>query len=88
VPSRYKIVLKSAARRSLNRLPEDIATAIFEFMAGPLSENPERVGKRLRPPRDNEYSARRGQYRVIYEIQEKVSVVAVLRVGHRRNVYR
>jgi mRNA interferase RelE/StbE len=87
VPSRYEIVLRPAARRSLNRLPEDVATAIFEFMAGPLTENPERVGKRLRPPRDNQYSARRGQYRVIYEILEQVRVVAVLQVGHRRNVY-
>nr|WP_232236321.1 hypothetical protein [Nocardia sp. BMG51109] len=43
------------------RLPESVAAA-YEFMTGPLLDNPYRVGKRLLPPLDDRFSARRGTY--------------------------
>ncbi|MFE6923725.1 type II toxin-antitoxin system RelE/ParE family toxin [Nocardia sp. NPDC057663] len=70
------------------RLPETVAAAAFEFMTGPLLENPYRVGKRLQPPLDDRFSARRGTYRVIYRIDDKRMVVTVVDVNHRRDVYR
>ncbi|MFD4428081.1 type II toxin-antitoxin system RelE/ParE family toxin [Nocardia rhizosphaerihabitans] len=70
------------------RLPETVAAAAFEFMTGPLLENPYRVGKRLQPPLDDRFSARRGTYRVIYRVDDKRMVVTVVDVNHRRDVYR
>ncbi|ATL71643.1 type II toxin-antitoxin system RelE/ParE family toxin [Nocardia terpenica] len=70
------------------RLPESVAVAAYEFMTGPLLDNPYRVGKRLLPPLDDRFSARRGTYRIIYRIDDKRMVVTVVDVGHRSNIYR
>jgi mRNA-degrading endonuclease RelE of RelBE toxin-antitoxin system len=78
---------RSAARQLAENLPESVAAAALEFVTGPLLTNPRRVGKPLRAPLDGKWSARRGQYRVIYEIDEKSEVVTVLVVGHRRDAY-
>ena len=87
--SRYSLIIAPTARRQLaERLPEVVASAAYEFIVGPLLDNPDRVGKRLRPPLDDRHTARRGTYRVIYRIDEELHTVSVLDVGHRREVYR
>ncbi|WP_228003002.1 type II toxin-antitoxin system RelE family toxin [Nocardia australiensis] len=70
------------------RLPEPVAVAAYEFMAGPLVDNPYRVGKRLMPPLDDRWSARRGTYRILYRIDDKRMVVTVVDVAHRHGAYR
>jgi len=76
-------------RRALAQgLPEAVAVAAYEFMTGPLCENPYRVGKQLLPPLDDRYSARRGTYRILYRIDDKDRIVTVLDVAHRRDAYR
>ena len=76
-------------RRALaETLPEAVAAAAYEFMTGPLLEQPHRVGKQLLPPLEDRFSARRGTYRVIYRIDDKAHVVTVVDIGHRRDVYR
>ncbi len=84
----YRLVLSPSAERSLARLPEAATSAIVEFMVGPLSENPHRVGHRLQRELAGLWAARRGAYRVIYEIDDANAVVAVLRIDHRADVYR
>jgi mRNA interferase RelE/StbE len=80
-------IARSAARALTETLPEAVAAAAFGFVNGPLFENPHRVGKRLRPPLDGKWSARRGQYRVIYEIHDAETTVVVLQVSHRSDAY-
>jgi mRNA interferase RelE/StbE len=76
-------------RRALaETLPESVAAAAYEFMVGPLLSQPHRVGKRLLPPLDDRFSARRGTYRIIYRIDDGARVVTVVDVGHRRDIYR
>jgi mRNA interferase RelE/StbE len=85
----YTLSLLAPARRDLeHRLPEGVAAAAWAFIEGPLLENPHRVGKPLRNERQGLWSARRGQYRVIYRILAEVVVVEVVRVAHRADVYR
>lgn len=85
----YQVQYAPSARRSLGQdLPEAVAAAAYEFIEGPLAENPHRVGKPLRDALEGLYSARRGDYRVIYEIHEGRVLVRVVRVQHRRDVYR
>lgn len=84
----YEIDWAASALRSLDRLPEKIATAVVEFVYGGLAENPERVGRALRFDLDGKFSARRGDFRVIYEVDESHRVVTVIAVDHRRDVYR
>ena len=85
----YELSITSPARRSLSeRLPEAVAAAAYEFMVGPLLAEPYRVGKQLFSPRDGVFSARRGTYRILYEIDDDLRTVRVVDVGHRRDIYR
>lgn len=86
---RLELVISPTARRQLTeRLPESVAFAAYEFIVGPLLDNPQRVGKRLRPPLEDRHSARRGTYRVIYRIDTTDRRVTVVGVVHRSDAYR
>jgi mRNA-degrading endonuclease RelE of RelBE toxin-antitoxin system len=76
------------AQRDLRRLPEKIATAVVEFVYGSLADNPERVGRSLRLELVGLHAARRGDYRVIYQIDRLAGVVLIVHVDHRADVYR
>ena len=81
---RYTLRLSPAARRALaETLPEQIAAAVWEFINGALLENPYRVGKPLRFQLEGFFSARRGQYRVIYRLHDQDVVVEVVKISHR-----
>ena len=85
----YELRTTPTVRRALSeRLPEAVAAAAYEFIVGPLVREPYRVGKRLLPPLDDRYSARRGTYRIIYRIDEESHSVTVVDVDHRSDVYR
>lgn len=79
------VVWTAASKRALARLPEKVATAVVEFIYGPLAGNPERVGKPLRFEFGGLRSARRGDFRIIYRITDRVTIVAI---DHRADVYR
>ena len=87
--ARYEIVVTDPAARAIQEsLPEAIAFAVIEFITGPLLENPQRVGAKLRNELEGIWSARRGAYRILYRIDEDRREVIVLRIGHRRDIYR
>lgn len=68
--------------------PEGVAAAVVEFLTGALVENPHRVGKQLRGDLAGISSARRGTYRVLDRVNKIAREVVVLRIDHRRDVYR
>ncbi len=65
-----------------------MATAIVEFVYDTLAENPHRVGHKLELEFEGLTSARRGPYRVIYEVDEDRRLATIVNVGHRSDVYR
>lgn len=86
---RFELIISPTARRQLTEsLPESVAFAAYDFIVGPLLDNPHRVGKRLRPPLQDRHSARRGTYRVIYRIDEEHHRVTVVGVVRRSDAYR
>lgn len=86
---RYELVISPTARRQVTeRLPESVAFAAYDFIVGPLLDNPQRVGKRLHPPLGDRHSARRGTYRVVHRINETLRRVTVVAVVHRADAYR
>lgn len=85
---KWRLVVAASAARALERLPERVAAAMVEFMTGPLLESPRRVGKELGRELAGIWSARRGPYRILYEIDEASREVRVLDVDHRSDVYR
>jgi len=82
----YRILWAPSARRQLeNRIPDKVGAAVWEFVDGPLTCEPYRVGKTLRYELEGFHSARRGDYRVIYSIQG--DTVHIVRVEHRGTAY-
>jgi mRNA-degrading endonuclease RelE of RelBE toxin-antitoxin system len=85
----YELVVTPPARRALtDQLPEPVAAAVIDFLTTALISNPRRVGKPLRGELAGIWSARRGTYRVLYRLREDQREVVVVRVDHRREVYR
>jgi len=85
----YELVLTAPARRALTeRLPEAVAAAVIEFITTSLVQQPRRVGKPLRGQLAGIWSARRGTYRILYRLGEQPREVIVVRIEHRRDVYR
>lgn len=85
----FQVTFSGQARRALtDDLPEAVAAGCFAFVDGPLAENPHRVGKPLRAPLEGIRSARRGEFRILYEIDDDAKVVHVSNIRHRRDAYR
>jgi mRNA-degrading endonuclease RelE of RelBE toxin-antitoxin system len=85
---RWNLDVRGRARRQLSQLPEKIATAVAEFITGPLLDNPLRVGHPLRDEYDGQYSARRGRdWRVRYRLDHNAQTVIILDVSHRSDTY-
>ena len=77
----YSVELAPAAKRQVRKLDRAIQERIIRRI--------EELGKDPRPPGvENTYRVRLGEYRIVYEIQDKILVVLVLKVGHRKEVYR
>lgn len=84
----WAVEATSAFRRDLHRLPPRIATAIVAFVTENLPENPARLSKPLTGQLSGLRSARRGDYRVVFDLDEAAHVVVLHRVDHRAHVYR
>jgi mRNA interferase RelE/StbE len=85
----YQVVVSPTASRQLQeRLPEAVTWACYEFIRGPLAEEPRRVGTPLRTPFEWHWRARRGEYRVRYMIDEDSKQIHILDIDHRRDAYR
>jgi mRNA interferase RelE/StbE len=84
----YRLAVAATAERSLTRLPEAVAAAVVEFMVGPLVESPRRVGHPLLRELAGLWSARRGSYRIVYEIDDQRNEITMLRIDHRADIYR
>jgi mRNA interferase RelE/StbE len=86
--ARFAVAWTPTSGRTLARLPEKVATAAVEFIYGSLAGNPRQVGKPLRLGLAGPHSARRGDYRVIYRIDDRLNAVTVMAIEHRSDVYR
>lgn len=84
----YGVIFTATARRDLQRIPPRIVPAIIEFVFGDLAWTPRRVGKPLKRELEGSYSARRGPYRILYNINDRANRIEILRVDHRADAYR
>ena len=86
--SAYQVEFAGSARRDLRGVPPRIVPAIIEFVYGDLARQPRRVGKPLQRELEGLWGARRGPYRIIYEILDDRLLVLIVHVAHRADVYR
>jgi mRNA interferase RelE/StbE len=83
----YRVIFKPSADRWLLRLPVDVQRRIVREVAA-LAFNPRPAGVVKLAGTENLWRIRIGNYRVIYEIDDDRLIVLVLRVAHRKDVYR
>ena len=83
----YTVTFLPSARRELAALPKDGQRRLANRIDG-LREDPRPPGAKQLQVEDRLYRLRVGDYRVIYSIENRRLVILVVRVGHRRDVYR
>jgi mRNA interferase RelE/StbE len=88
VTAPFEVRVSSAARRQLGRLPAQVASAVVEFVTAVLPGNPLRLSKPLTGDLAGLRSARRGDYRVLLDVDEDRRRILVVRIAHRSDVYR
>ncbi|PYV17945.1 MAG: hypothetical protein DMG21_06640 [Acidobacteria bacterium] len=84
---RYRVLLRPAAVRDLERLEGDTKNRIEQAIAN-LGENPRPRGAKKLAGFENEWRLRVGRYRVLYLINDRETSLTVARVAHRREAYR
>ena len=85
----YRVRYTRTARHALaDELPLHIVDAVLALLGGDLAAEPRRVGKPLRPPLAGTWSARRGTYRILYQIDEAAHTITVTAVEARSDAYR
>ena len=84
----HEVLLSARAERDLKRLPANIfRRVIAAILALGTDPRPSGCRKLQGSPRDD-YRIRVGDYRVVYEIDERNAAVRIMRVRHRREAYR
>ena len=83
---RFQIILPKSVQKELDRLPDEIAQRIMIRLTG-LETNPRPADVKKLKGRDA-WRIRVGDYRVIYEIHDRMLQIIVITVGHRREIYR
>ena len=82
----YRLLIKPSAAKDLEALPKQDRRRIVAKITS-LSTDPRPPGCEKLSGHD-QYRIRQGNYRILYEIQDSALVVVVVKVGHRRDVYR
>lgn len=84
--SSYRVEFTTAAAKELRKLDAGIRRRILAGISG-LEQDPRPTGCKKLVGEDNAWRIRIGDYRVLYDVQDEVLVVTVVRVAHRRHVY-
>lgn len=86
----WQIEFDPGARRELEKLDKSISDRILQFLRERVAalDNPRTIGERLHGPLRQYWKYRIGDYRLICSIKDDRLVVIVVRVGHRRHIYK
>ena len=84
--AQYSIQFKASVRKDLRKIPKKdvlkILTKVESLAGNPLPPQAEKLSG------DDKYRIRQGNYRILYQIEDDVLLITVVKVGHRRDVYR
>ncbi len=82
----YEIFFKKSVWKDLKTIPDKDLKRILKCIDS-LSDNPRQPGcKKLSG--QEKYRFRQGRYRIIYSVQDEELTIWIVKVGHRKNVYR
>ncbi len=85
--ARYRLLIKPSAVKEIEGIPAKRARQRLVERLSRLAENPRPPGVEKLSAQDK-YRVRQGSYRILYEIKDRDLVVGVVKVGHRKEVYR
>ncbi len=84
--AKYKIKIKASAVKELNKIPKKylqrITNKILGLADNPRPQNCEKLSGQER------YRIRQGNYRVIYSIEDYILTIYVVKIGHRKDIYK
>ncbi|MBI3619505.1 type II toxin-antitoxin system RelE/ParE family toxin [Candidatus Peregrinibacteria bacterium] len=83
----YRIVLKESVLREIRRFPRFVLDAIRERIAA-LAHDPFPSGVEKIQGYDHHYRIRVRNYRIVYEVASHIRIITIIRIGHRKDVYR
>ena len=85
--TRHEIEISRTAEKQLGRLPRVDQERVARAMLA-LADDPFPRGVRKLTGYDDVLRVRAGRYRILYSVSERALIIIVLKVGHRRDVYR
>ena len=84
--AKYRIEIKKTAVKELNSLPPSDLKKIIQRIQN-LADDPRPPGcKKLTS--EEKYRIRSGKYRILYLIEDDILVIYIVKIGHRRDIYR
>ena len=83
----YSVELSSSARKELRHLPRHELGRVHQRISE-LAANPRLHGSQKLAGSDDSYRLRQGDYRIVYQVNDSTHEVIVLRIRHRKDVYR
>jgi mRNA interferase RelE/StbE len=83
----YKIEWKQSAQKEIRKLEKKTISRILQTIAT-LSENPYPSGNRKLHGAEYTYRLRVGDYRIIYSVFSDILTIEIVRIGHRKEIYR
>ncbi|BBI49577.1 type II toxin-antitoxin system RelE/ParE family toxin [Halomonas profundus] len=82
----YKLVFKKSVSKDFRPIPNKDVTRILQRIEE-LQEDPRPIGSEKLSGQER-YRIRQGVYRIIYEVVDELLIVTVVKVGHRKHVYK
>lgn len=83
----YKIEWRKSAEKEFHKLPKQVKAFLIGKILQ-LAKDPKPNGSKKLEGSDNTYRIRQGDFRVLYQIEEDVLIILIVRVAHRKEVYR
>ena len=84
--AKYKITIKKSAAKELREISKKDLRKIIKCIQS-LAQNPRPRGARKLSGKE-QYRVRQGDYRIVYSVDDKNSMVDIVKIGHRREIYR
>jgi mRNA interferase RelE/StbE len=82
----YKIGFRASAEKELRKLPVPELARMIERISA-LADNPRPQGSQNLSA-EEKYRLRQGDYRIVYSVDDDEKAVLIVKIGHRRDVYR
>ena len=84
---KYSIIIKKSAIKEIRKLPRIVVDRLQKAI-GSLRETPVPKHTEKIHGYDHYYRIRVGDYRIVYEVQKTVRIISVIKIGHRKDVYK